>query len=136
MSHDANWAGNPYNRKQQLAQNSLPHLLFRECHLNCVDSEVHLAETPIEKQCIQNCQEKTYASFDLMMAVKMRLEALKKHDSVLDISKFTEMEVEHGHDTNSVLNARYGVHSETKHLDIFNNAKYDHDGLKKKAMTF
>lgn len=41
--HDAHWAGNPYNHKQQLAQHSLPNLLFRQCHMNCVDTDVFLA---------------------------------------------------------------------------------------------
>jgi hypothetical protein len=65
-----------------------------------------------------------------MMAVKMRLEALKKADSVLDISRYTEFEIEHGHDTASRIPQRHGVHSEYSHLDEFNQNKHDHDDLK------
>jgi len=40
----------------------------------------------------------------------MRLEALKTHEHVVDISKYTEMEIEHGHDTSSSIPKRHGVH--------------------------
>ena len=46
-----------------------------------------------------------------MMAVKFRLEALKKND-IIDVSNFTEMETEHGHDTASVITKRHGVHTD------------------------
>lgn len=49
------WAANPFNHKQTYAQNSLPQLLFRQCHLNCVDSETFVAETAGETLCVQNC---------------------------------------------------------------------------------
>ena len=68
------WAGNPMNRRDQIAQTSLPALLFRQCHINCVDSEVHQAETVAEKQCIQNCQDKTYSAFNMFMEIKTRKE--------------------------------------------------------------
>lgn len=45
------------------------------------------------------------------MAVKMRLEANKTTEGIIDISEFTEMEIEHGHDTASRINANYGTHS-------------------------
>jgi len=41
----------------------------------------------------------------------MRLEALKTHEHVVDISKYTEMEVEHGHDTASMIQKKHGVHA-------------------------
>lgn len=110
--HDANWAGNPFNRKQQLAQSSLPALLFRQCSLNCVESQSMQATSEAEKTCMINCQEKTYQSFDLMMAVKMRLDSLKRTDHVIDLSKYTGMEVEHGHDTASRMPLKHGVHTE------------------------
>ena len=69
---DVNWSGNPYNRVQQLAQASLPQLLFSECRLNCVGDGVSDATTDAAKLCIQNCQQKSYAAFDLMMKVRMR----------------------------------------------------------------
>ena len=50
------------------------------------------------------------------MSVKMRLEALKKHD-IVEVSQFTEMEVEHGHDTGSRINAKFGVHSNVRDND-------------------
>ena len=109
--HDQHWAGNPYNRKDQLMQYALPNLLFRECHLNCVDYEHFLASNKEETACVKNCQEKIYSAIDIMMAVKMRMEANKSTEGVIDISAYTEMEIEHSHDTASVINARYGTHA-------------------------
>ena len=111
MSHDLNWAGNPMNRKQQLAQVALPQLLFRECHMKCVDTETFLASTEAEKTCVANCQDKTYQAFDKYMQIKMLMEANKKHDTLLDISRYTEMEIEHSHDTESVLPKKHGTHA-------------------------
>ena len=105
-------------------------MLFRECHLNCVDSEAFLANDPTEKACVQNCQEKTYAAFDLMMQVKMRLEARKKTESLIDISRYTEFEVEHGHDTASRIDQKHGVHPEITHLDDFNRKRQSYDSVK------
>ena len=59
-SSSSNWLRNPNNKKQAFAEAALPQLLFRECHLNCVDGEKFHAETPAEKLCVTNCQEKTY----------------------------------------------------------------------------
>lgn len=38
------------------------------------------------------------------------------HD-VVEVSQFTEMEVEHGHDTGSRINAKFGVHSNVRTND-------------------
>ena len=102
--------------------------------MNCVDSEAFLASEPQEKACIQNCQEKTYQAFDLMMAVKMRCEARKAADSVLDISRYTEMDIEKGHDTAGVIGASHGVHADYKHLDMWNETKQSYEGAKQKAL--
>ena len=48
----SNWLRNPNNKKQAYAEAALPQLLFRECHLNCVDGEKFHAETPSEKLCV------------------------------------------------------------------------------------
>lgn len=77
-------------------------MLFDECRRNC-DNE--------NEQCIANCQDKVYSAFDIFMAVKMRLEANKTTEGVIDISEFTEMEVEHGHDTANRINAKAGTHT-------------------------
>lgn len=97
--YDFNWSRNPMNRKESLAQASLPNLLFRECHKNCCDSEFFMAKDEAEQLCIKNCQEKTYRAFDLMMQVNMRMQANQKYDHVIDLSKYTGMEMEAGHDT-------------------------------------
>jgi len=40
-----------------LQQSSLPSLLFRQCHVNCVDNaEAFGAESAAEKLCLANCQ--------------------------------------------------------------------------------
>jgi hypothetical protein len=92
-------------------QQSLPNLLFRQCHLNCVDSDAFTAESESEQLCVRNCQEKTYQAFDMYMLIKQRMEAHKNTlDQVVDISTYTGMETEHGHDTQSTLSLRRGVH--------------------------
>lgn len=107
---DANWAQNPYNRRESYEKHALPNLLFRQCHMNCVDYENFLASDPAEQICVKNCQDKTKQAFELMLAVKMRIEAGKKTNAV-DLSRFTGMEVEHAHDTASVLPGKKGVHT-------------------------
>ena len=114
---DLHWAGNPYNRKETLAQYALPNLLFRECHLNCVDYDTFLAENGKEQTCVKNCQAKISSAFDLMLAVKMRLEANKTTQDVIDVSEYTEMEVEHGHDTASLIKHRHGVHADVESVE-------------------
>jgi hypothetical protein len=102
---------NPNNKRETFMQQSLPNLLFRQCHTNCVDSDSFLAESAGEKLCVQNCQEKTYQAFDMYMLIKMRMDAHKSTlENVVDISAFTGMEVEHSHDTESELPSKRGVH--------------------------
>ena len=69
-----------------------------------------------------------------MMAVKMRCEARKAADSVLDISRYTEMDIEKGHDTAGVIGASHGVHADYKHLDLWNETKQSYEGAKQKAL--
>ncbi len=127
MSYDLHWNGNPYNRKQQLMKAALPSMLFDECRRNCNNEN---------EACIANCQDKVYSAFDIFMAVKMRLEANKTTEGVIDISEFTEMDIEHGHDTASRINARYGTHSnvneaEEKTISIKQDLP---QGIREKAM--
>ena len=71
-SFDVNWAGNPYNRAQQLAQASLPQILFSQCRQNCLSDEQQDTHSQAEKLCMSNCQKKANSAFDLMMKVRMR----------------------------------------------------------------
>ena len=82
-------------------QASLPQLLFRRCHLNCVDSEQFAAETPAEQTCIKNCQDKVYASFELYMKVRTLKESAA--GIAIDRSAYTGMEVEHSNDTSGSI---------------------------------
>ncbi len=53
-----------------------------------------------QELCVKNCQEKTYKAFDLFMLVRSRMQAYDNRlDDVVDVSTYTGMEVEHGHDT-------------------------------------
>ena len=78
-------------------QASLPKLLFRRCHLNCVDSDTFSAESPAEQTCIKNCQDKVYQSFDLYMGIRGRKDAQARIG--IDKSAYIGMEVEHSNDT-------------------------------------
>ena len=78
-------------------QASLPQLLFRQCHLNCVDSDAFAAESPAEVACIKNCQDKVYQSFELYMGVTRRKAAAAP--LAIDKSAYIGMEVEHSNDT-------------------------------------
>ena len=96
-SFDTNWAQNPYNRATSLARSALPEVLFKECKQNCFQGND--AQNDAESLCLSNCQSKAYHAFDLYMSVRMRMDANKKYEHVVDVSKFTEMETEAGHDT-------------------------------------
>ena len=84
-------------------QACLPQLLFRRCHLNCVDSENFSAESPAELSCIKNCQDKTYQSFDLYMGVTTRKAAEAR--PYVDKSAYIGMEIEHSNDTSGHVSA-------------------------------
>ena len=94
------WAANPMNKRDQIMQTSLPSLLFRQCHLNCVDSEVFQAESESEKLCIQNCQDKTYHAFNMYMEVKT-LKAMDPERA--NVSDYAEFEVEQSNDTSGTV---------------------------------
>ena len=47
----------------------------------------------------------------------MRMDAVKGLDNIIDISRFTEMEVEHGHDTSGRVGANTGVHAAVPIID-------------------
>jgi len=89
---------------------ALPHLLFNECHKYCVGTELRLAESESEKACINNCQAKTYSAFDMYLAVQQRVVSRKTARSYIDISKFTDMEIEHQHDTENQIPVHGGEH--------------------------
>lgn len=91
------WAENPENKRDALMQACLPQLLFRRCHLNCVDSETFAAESPAEQACIKNCQDKTYQSFELYMGITRRKAAATRIP--IDKSAYIGMEIEHSNDT-------------------------------------
>ena len=99
---------------------SLPHILFNECHRYCIDSEFEVASTPEQKTCLANCQDKTYKAFDLYMNVAERFAARKNFRSYVDISKFTGMEVEHKHDTESVILHKNDGHIHPASVEEFN----------------
>lgn len=94
------WGGNPMNRRDQIAQASLPALLFRQCHLNCVDSEMFQAETESEKLCIQNCQDKTYSAFNMYMEVKTR-KAMEPEFT--NVAEFVEFDTQAANDTTGTI---------------------------------
>ena len=47
----------------------------------------------------------------------MRMDAVKGLDNIIDISRFTEMEVEHGHDTSGRVGDNTGVHAAVPIID-------------------
>ena len=99
MSTDGNWARNPYNSLESLKQHALPKILFEECHKNCVEIEFMTPKDASELQCIKNCQEKTYQAFDMYMRVQYNFARKQTWRDYVDLSNYTGMEVEHGHNT-------------------------------------
>ena len=99
----SNWAENPSHKRQSLQAYALPGLLFSECYKYCVPTEFSPIETLEQRSCISNCQEKTYKAFDLYMMTAERVAARKNFRHYVDVSRFTGMEVEHKHDTESVI---------------------------------
>ena len=45
------------------------------------------------------------------------MEANRGYDSLVDVSRYTEMEAEHGHDTINTFNVKHGVHSDVKFVN-------------------
>ena len=86
-------------------QACLPQILFRRCHINCVDSETFSAESPAEQTCIKNCQDKVYQSFELYLGVTTRKAAEAK--PYIDKSAFIGMEIEHSNDTSGEVSSYY-----------------------------
>jgi hypothetical protein len=98
----SNWLRNPANKRQTFGQHVLPSLLFRECRLNCVEDPMD-QPTNMQETCISNCQDKTYQAFDMYMRMQHYLEMKRDYRSYVDVSRYTEMEIEHGHDTDSEI---------------------------------
>ena len=115
----SNWAENPQHQRQSLMSYALPQLLFSECSSYCIDSEFKGAETAEQVSCLHNCQAKTYKAFDLYMQVNQRMSARKNFRAYVDISKFTGMEVEHKHDTESVISHVDDGHVHPKSVQDF-----------------
>ena len=125
------------SKKTLLEQISLPQLLFRQCHLNCVDSDAFTAETDAEKLCMTNCQAKTYQAFDLQWSIhKYGLHKKQRISDDIDVSRYVEFDVEHAHDTSNSLKQKRGVHNQTGLLDAFVKANYrDNAEVRGKALS-
>ena len=91
-------------------------MLFTECHRYCIKSDEQPATYDNQVACISNCQEKTYQAFDLYMQLQVRYASRKNFRSFVDISKFTGMEVEHKHDTQSII-----THGNTNNIHVDKN---------------
>ena len=109
------WSGNPYNSEGSLRAAALPKVLFEECHKNCVEIDFQSPQTDQEKQCIKNCQEKTYQAFDMYMRVQYNFAKDTTWRDHIDISKYTGMEVEHGLNTANL--APENAYSNLGHFD-------------------
>ena len=46
----------------------------------------------------------------MYIAIKSKMDASRGADKIIDISKYTEMEIEHGHDTANTIRSKQGVH--------------------------
>ena len=102
-------------------QATLPQLLFRRCHLNCVDSDSFTAESQPEQACIKNCQEKVYSSFELYMGIRTRKEALARVP--IDKAAYIEMEVEHSNDTAGKIKAPNQKTIDVNSIKVFSNTQ-------------
>ena len=130
----SNWAENPENMRSSLMQYSLPTMLFSECTRFCVNEGIHPSSDG-EIGCIKNCQTKVHSSFDMyMMAFKIKT-AQKNVRNYVDISKYTDMEVEHKHDTASTITHVTSPHVNLEGLKGFSDQiKTDLGGLAAEAI--
>ena len=46
----------------------------------------------------------------MYIAIKDKMDAKRGDERIVDISRFTEMEIEHGHDTANTIKSKQGVH--------------------------
>ena len=78
-----------------------------------------------QSTCISNCHDKTYRAFDMYMQVYTRMAAKRNYRNYVDLSKYTGMEVEHQHDTESAYSKTQGylhlhpneLKDDRKHID-------------------
>ena len=106
---DSNWARNPYNSLETLKQHALPKVLFEECHKNCVELEFMTPKEKSELTCVKNCQEKTYQAFDIYMRVQYNYAKKQTWRDYIDLSNYTGMEMEHGHNTGDLYSQSSGA---------------------------
>ena len=53
----------------------------------------------------------------MYIAIKAKMDAKRGVEKIIDISKYTEMEIEHGHDTANVIKSKQGVHLQTESIN-------------------
>ena len=46
----------------------------------------------------------------MYIAIKAKMDAKRGVEKIIDISRYTEMEIEHGHDTADTIKSKQGVH--------------------------
>ena len=115
----SNWADNPENKRKSLMSYALPSLLFNECQRLCINDDFTGAVNEGQRTCLNNCQDKTYRAFELYMAVQSRVAQRRNFRHYVDISKYTGMEVEHSHDTESQIPTSTGSHIHPQMIQPF-----------------
>ena len=97
----SNWAANPANQRESLLTSSVAPLAFVECQKYCIGD---VFAPP---------------AFNLSMAVHQRAAARQNFRSYVDVSRFTGMEIEHKHDTESVISHENDGHVHPKSVQDF-----------------
>ena len=133
MSSAGNWAKNPYNQEALLKQHALPELLFEQCKTNCVEFEYSVPESESEVKCVQNCQAKTYAAFDMFMRVQYNFAKKETWREHVDVSNYTGMEIEHGSNTGNLISMN--KNSNLGHFDPNNNQQGNFRAFMKNVNT-
>ena len=85
--------------EQKLKQVSTTRLLKDDAKLFCLNNLKKEEYTESEQLCINNYQKKTLRAFDIFFAYYQINERTKTPRDLVDISAYTGMEIEHGHDT-------------------------------------
>merc|ERR1712176_1221206 len=133
MTTNRFWSENPNNKRDQIMQHSLPQLLFRQCNANCLDTDMFSAEHEAELLCMQNCQDKTYAAFNLYMQLKIRQEQIRTD---YDIKSYAGLEVEQSAATIDNFPGRHPTKVPTAGVEMFRNkSDKNHASIREDALT-
>ena len=71
----------------------------------------------------------------MYIAIKSKMDANRGADKIIDISRYTEMEIEHGHDTANTIRSKQGVHIQVDQISEYGEKlRHESGAVREKAL--